>query len=339
MTENVEVITVDDRSEALPTSISQALGACLGDAFAEDPVFRHYLSLPQLPPSLSVPSSSVPLSSHSESTDPNSLSSVGALLHPMFQGCMRHAIQKMHESRPPSLTPAEDNPHTYSRGKIVIDYASDCSCAAIWAFDGVWNETSGQVWLFLNIARSFGLRVFRFLRTFMRVETQHPQEDEDMDKYMTPSLQPCADGVIRAPRHAYLWIVGTSPSAQGKGVGSRVMRRMLKELDKHEMPAYLETSAEKNIPFYERLGFKVVRRLDLPDEDCPPMWAMWRIPDRTVDSDGDGSGTSEKRDTEAGGDSDDVDTDDGDSSTKKRVDEGTSIDGEVEDGTHDGVNE
>lgn len=296
MPDKVEVLTVDARSPPLPPSVSQALGTSLGDAFVQDPVLRHYLRVPQLNPSSSLSSSSTP-----QSSDRDSLARVRARLQTMYQDYVRYAVQKMHDSQlppPPPLPPSVSLSPFYSgetrtprnpRGKIVIDYSSDYSSVAIWAFDGIWNDTSGKGGLLLNIARCFGLRTMRFLRTVMKVEAQHPHHTDSVDKYKTPSLLPSADGVIRAPRHAYLWIVGTSPSAQGKGVGSRVVGRMLKDLDKQEMPAYLETSSEWNIPFYERLGFKVVRRFDVDDLDCPPLWAMWRIPNPTVDSDGDDS--------------------------------------------------
>jgi hypothetical protein len=43
------------------------------------------------------------------------------------------------------------------------------------------------------------------------------------------------------------------------------------------MPAYLESSKEKNVPFYERNGFKVRERFEVPNGG-PPIWLMWREP-------------------------------------------------------------
>ena len=41
--------------------------------------------------------------------------------------------------------------------------------------------------------------------------------------------------------------------------------------------AYLESSKEENLPFYNRFGFQVTEELTL-GAGAPPMWAMWRDP-------------------------------------------------------------
>ena len=43
-----------------------------------------------------------------------------------------------------------------------------------------------------------------------------------------------------------------------------------------EIPAYLESSKERNIAFYARHGFRVTREVTLPKG--PPVWLMWRDP-------------------------------------------------------------
>jgi hypothetical protein len=43
------------------------------------------------------------------------------------------------------------------------------------------------------------------------------------------------------------------------------------------MPAYLESSKGRNVPFYERHGFTVTRELKIPDGG-PLLWLMWRDP-------------------------------------------------------------
>ena len=77
--------------------------------------------------------------------------------------------------------------------------------------------------------------------------------------------------------HWYLEILGTHPDHQGKGLGSTVMRPVLDRCDAEGVPAYLESSKEQNIPFYERHGFRVTKELR-PPGGAPTLWAMWRDP-------------------------------------------------------------
>jgi len=54
----------------------------------------------------------------------------------------------------------------------------------------------------------------------------------------------------------HLWYIGVKKDRQGKGLGSSMMNDLLE--DCKDSPIYLETSMEKNFPFYERLGFEKV---------------------------------------------------------------------------------
>lgn len=54
----------------------------------------------------------------------------------------------------------------------------------------------------------------------------------------------------------YLSIIGIAPSAQGAGMGSRMLEDVLRRTDAAEIPTYLETFTTRNLPFYERLGYQ-----------------------------------------------------------------------------------
>lgn len=60
--------------------------------------------------------------------------------------------------------------------------------------------------------------------------------------------------------HYYLFALGVTRAAQGKGVGGRLVAEMLDRADRESLPAYLETQNERNVPLYQRLGFEVVAR-------------------------------------------------------------------------------
>ncbi|MFL5782380.1 MAG: GNAT family N-acetyltransferase [Thermoleophilaceae bacterium] len=79
----------------------------------------------------------------------------------------------------------------------------------------------------------------------------------------------------KAP-HYYLAVLGTDPDAQGRGIGSALLQPTLETCDRDEVPAYLESSKERNIDFYARHGFLVTAEIELPDG--PRVWSMWRAP-------------------------------------------------------------
>lgn len=75
--------------------------------------------------------------------------------------------------------------------------------------------------------------------------------------------------------HWYLAGLGTDPPAQRAGVGSELMRSRLARCDAAGLPAYLESSKESNVPFYQGHGFTVTGELRIPDGG-PTTWLMWR---------------------------------------------------------------
>jgi len=77
--------------------------------------------------------------------------------------------------------------------------------------------------------------------------------------------------------HYYLEMLGTRQDAQGKGVGSEMMAGMLARADSEGLPAYLESSNPRNIPFYFRHGFKEREQVSC-GKGAPVCTTMWREP-------------------------------------------------------------
>ena len=77
--------------------------------------------------------------------------------------------------------------------------------------------------------------------------------------------------------HFYLFVLGVDTEQQGKGIGGQLMKPVLERCDRDGIPAYLESSKEKNVPLYERNGFKVTEVFQVPNGG-PPLWLMWRDP-------------------------------------------------------------
>lgn len=90
----------------------------------------------------------------------------------------------------------------------------------------------------------------------------------------------CADAqhARHAPdKHWYLYFLGVDPARQGQGTGGRLLREVLPQADAQRVPCYLEISAERNVGFYQKHGFKVMSEAVLPDNG-PRMWFMRREP-------------------------------------------------------------
>lgn len=131
----------------------------------------------------------------------------------------------------------------------------DLAGGALWSPPGRWKVSLlTEARMAPVILAAFGARVLPMLRVLAQVEAQHP---------------------VDRPHH-YLRVLGCDPGRQGQGVGSRLLRPMLDELDRTGQPAYLESSNERNHPFYRRHGFEVMEALET--RIGPRVWLMWRDP-------------------------------------------------------------
>lgn len=77
--------------------------------------------------------------------------------------------------------------------------------------------------------------------------------------------------------HWYLQVLGSDPRRRGSGAAAATVERVLEQVDDEGVGAYLESSKEENVPYYERFGFTVTDEL-VPIEDGPRLWLMWRDP-------------------------------------------------------------
>jgi GNAT superfamily N-acetyltransferase len=120
--------------------------------------------------------------------------------------------------------------------------------------------------------------------------------------WLTPGSEPDADEIVRVlmttvdearhgdtlaaveqmdaahPRypHWYLPWFGVEASAQGSGLGGRLMVDCLNVVDETGLPAYLETPNLRTVAFYERHGFRVTG--STRTVDCPVITFMLRNP-------------------------------------------------------------
>ncbi len=132
----------------------------------------------------------------------------------------------------------------------------DLAGAAVWAPPERWRVSlRATIREAPTMVGVFGRRLPLALRARMRIERKHPAR----------------------PGHYYLAVVGVEPSAQGRGLGSKLMYPVLSEADAGGVAAYLEASTPRSRALYERHGFEVVEEIRLP-RSGPAIWRMWRDP-------------------------------------------------------------
>ncbi|MDR6866393.1 ribosomal protein S18 acetylase RimI-like enzyme [Microbacterium resistens] len=81
--------------------------------------------------------------------------------------------------------------------------------------------------------------------------------------------------VPEAPDGAWtLATVGVDPAHQGAGLGTAITAAGLEEIDGDPAPVALETSDDRNVRLYQRLGFVIDATTTIPDG--PPVYSMSR---------------------------------------------------------------
>lgn len=78
--------------------------------------------------------------------------------------------------------------------------------------------------------------------------------------------------------HAYLFSIGVRPSAQGKGLGRKLIQPVLDGCDRAGIRAYLENSNPANTGFYNSCGFEQMGDPIHPEPGSPPLVPMMREP-------------------------------------------------------------
>jgi ribosomal protein S18 acetylase RimI-like enzyme len=130
-----------------------------------------------------------------------------------------------------------------------------CEGSAIWAPAGKPLLTGLRgILTMVPVLRYVAAHMVTTVRLLNLIESMHPHEP-----------------------HWYLAGLGTAVDVQGKGIGSALMEVVTTHCDHEGLPAYLESSKERNVPFYRRHGFEVVKEVGLPGGG-PSIWTMWRDP-------------------------------------------------------------
>ncbi len=84
------------------------------------------------------------------------------------------------------------------------------------------------------------------------------------------------DGLHPKEPHWYLATLGHRALDARKGDRLDLAACRSARADEEGVPAYLESSKERNVPFYARSGFEVIGEVQV--SGSPPIWRMWRDP-------------------------------------------------------------
>jgi GNAT superfamily N-acetyltransferase len=137
----------------------------------------------------------------------------------------------------------------------MVFVAEDGSGGAIWQPIGKWKLPTGELVRALPaMLRAFRARTPAMIGALTAIEKVHPTEP-----------------------HYFLEVLGTRQDRQSKGVGSSLIARVLDRCDEEGIPAYLESSNPRNVPFYARHFFEVRREIAC-GKGAPVVTAMWREP-------------------------------------------------------------
>lgn len=75
--------------------------------------------------------------------------------------------------------------------------------------------------------------------------------------------------------HYYLWGIAVDPFYKGKGIGTALMKSVISKADADKKPIYLETHDEKNVIYYQNMGFELIHTDSIPKYELP-IWCMLR---------------------------------------------------------------
>ena len=124
-------------------------------------------------------------------------------------------------------------------GDIWLSY-DEKACALV-LYPDKKHYTVQSVWWDVNLALSvIGLsRVGKVLKRETKIKAFHPEKP-----------------------FTYLWYIGVLPKAQHGGVGTQMLEDIIHESWVQQRPVYLETSMERNLPWYRKLGFEIYQTIE-----------------------------------------------------------------------------
>lgn len=77
--------------------------------------------------------------------------------------------------------------------------------------------------------------------------------------------------------YIYLFTIGVGSPYQRQGFGTKLIQPMIEKANNIKLPIYVETETEGDVKFYEKLGFEVIKKINVSHLDIP-MWELIKQP-------------------------------------------------------------
>lgn len=126
-------------------------------------------------------------------------------------------------------------------GKVMLS-DDDKACALILLPDKKKNTLNSLLWDIKLAVSVVGLgRVMKILKREATIKSYHPKKP-----------------------FCYLWFIGVSPESQNHGKGSLLLEEIIAKSIQDGRQVYLETSMVNNLPWYQKHGFEIFEKINLP---------------------------------------------------------------------------
>jgi GNAT superfamily N-acetyltransferase len=164
----------------------------------------------------------------------------------------------------------------------------------IWSSDSDGPEVGMRAWMTLVVTRTFdraeswvsldGAAAVTWIVPDAPLEPEDYAAVADLLESRLGDRGPAVMAAIAAASadvpveaHRTLLYVGVRPGAQGRGLGTAVVRPGVAVADAAGLGIHLNSTNARNVPFYERLGFTALSE-PVVTGDAPPILPMWRPP-------------------------------------------------------------
>ena len=108
-----------------------------------------------------------------------------------------------------------------------------------------------------------------FFLTPFRMGYRNYQQSQECEDFVAKTHE----DLMKNRPHIYLWGLAIDPGQKRKGIGTALMQPVLAKATAQKMPIYLETHDEKNVPYYQKFGFNLIKTTNLPKHELP-IWCM-----------------------------------------------------------------